>query len=74
MPGEIALDQSTLRGMQERAARKVFRVQVAMGVIGNEGLMKLADRTGMSNEGQRKAEQLRNRCLSIIQSYLDEED
>ncbi|MDE2098143.1 MAG: hypothetical protein KGL39_12890 [Patescibacteria group bacterium] len=71
----LAVTPEAARALQNEAARKVFRVQVAMGVIGNEDFMKLADRVTASNdEGVKKANQLRNRALSVLQTYLDEAD
>ena len=73
MNGQLALDQQTMQRMAAEAQRKAFRVQVAMSILLNDDLHKLANRSDGSEEAK-KAHQLRNRCLTIVEKAMDEAD
>jgi Zn finger protein HypA/HybF involved in hydrogenase expression len=73
----ISLDQATMQRMQQEQAKKIFRVQVAIGVVGNEDLMKLATAHDVAEEGDPvsagafKAASVRDRAMDVIQDFLD---
>lgn len=78
MGTQIALDPATVQRMQQENAKKIFTTQVAMGVIGNEELMKLAavhDAAAAGAEisaGAQKAADLRDRAIDVVTNFLDE--
>lgn len=69
--GRIALPDDTQRARAEGEARKVFRLQVALNVLGNEDLHKLAD---SKHAGAASAHALIKRATEVALSYMNEDN
>lgn len=66
----LTIPEAAVRDRMEQEARKVFRVKVALEVLGNEDLHKLA---ATAKEGAATAHALIKRANEVMLSYMNED-